>query len=292
MTTRPPRHPSTAECERFEAQLGPWLEHDLDTSAQTFMARHRASCANCAALATDLERIAAEAAALPAFSPTQDLWAGIASRLDAPVLPLPTAGASTAAEPRAQPPRTVSVKWFAIAATVLVAVSSGVTWQLAQRGRGDAVGVVPMIAAGAGTGAGAESRAGSALGDDDAAHADASSAGAEGTMPGQGTTQLAVGSAATVSRSTRLVAGSDQDDAEGATYEREITALRHIVDERFAELDSVTVAELRRNLGIIDRAIADSRQALGRDPRSAMLATQLDRALEAKLDLLRRVALL
>jgi len=52
------------------------------------------------------------------------------------------------------------------------------------------------------------------------------------------------------------------------------------------------VRELRRNLDIIDRAIADSRAALARDPRSALVSSQLDRALQTKLDLLRRVALL
>jgi hypothetical protein len=76
------------------------------------------------------------------------------------------------------------------------------------------------------------------------------------------------------------------------TYEREITALRRIVDERFTELDSSTVTELRRNLLIIDQAIVDSRKALAKDPRSAFVSSQLDRALQAKLDLMRRVALL
>ena len=76
------------------------------------------------------------------------------------------------------------------------------------------------------------------------------------------------------------------------TYEREITALRRIVNERFTELDSTTVTELRRNLDIIDQAIADSRKALAKDPRSAFVAQQLDRALQAKLELMRKVALL
>jgi hypothetical protein len=64
------------------------------------------------------------------------------------------------------------------------------------------------------------------------------------------------------------------------------------VDERFTELDPGTVTELRRNLDIIDRAIGDSRAALARDPRSGVVSAQLDRALQAKLELLRRVALL
>jgi hypothetical protein len=87
---------------------------------------------------------------------------------------------------------------------------------------------------------------------------------------------------------------SDDEDVHnaGVTFEREIIALRLIVDERFTELDTATVRELRRNLDIIDRAIAESRAALARDPRSVLVSSQLDRALQAKLDLLRRVALL
>jgi len=110
----------------------------------------------------------------------------------------------------------------------------------------------------------------------------------------QPTAQLVVGSSAvTRPRTTRTVAAVDDElDAADATFEREITVLRRIVDERFTELDTATVRELRRNLEIIDRAIADSRDLLQRDPRSGLLAAQLDRALRAKLDLLRRVALL
>ncbi len=77
-----------------------------------------------------------------------------------------------------------------------------------------------------------------------------------------------------------------------ATYEREILILRTIVNERFAELDSNTVSVLKRNIAIIDSAIADSKEALRKDPRNEVVTQQLDRALEHKLALLRRVALL
>ena len=75
-------------------------------------------------------------------------------------------------------------------------------------------------------------------------------------------------------------------------YEQEIAALRTIVNERFAELDPSTVTILKRNLSIIDKAIDDSRAALAKDPNSRMLSTSLDRALETKLALMRRLALL
>ncbi len=89
-------------------------------------------------------------------------------------------------------------------------------------------------------------------------------------------------------RSLQPVANADVD----VVYEREIAALRVIVNERFAELDSATVAVLRSNLAIIDKAIADSRAALEKDPGSRALSSSLDRALENKLALMRRVSLL
>ena len=77
-----------------------------------------------------------------------------------------------------------------------------------------------------------------------------------------------------------------------STYEHEIVAMRRIVNGRLGDLDSTTVVEIERNLAIIDKAIADSRKALDKDPRSRFLSTQLNRALENKLDVLRHVALL
>ena len=283
MTTRPPATVS-ADCARFEAQLGAWLEHDLGATDQGWMLTHRSTCATCDALVADLERLTAQAAALPSLSPSRDLWSGIEARLEAPVVPL--SPSTTGAPPASRAGRGISVQWFAMAATVLVAVSSGITWQLAKARRGDAVAA--SVAARASSG---------------------EPLSADGGLPGA-TAELAVGTSASVlpaltgsstatglpgdaATNARLVVADETDAADPHfTYEREIGALRQIVDERFTELDSVTVTELRRNLDIIDRAIADSRAALARDPRSGVVSSQLDRALQAKLTLLRRVALL
>lgn len=276
--TRSPMSP--ADCARFDAQLGAWLEQDLDATEHTWMTQHRAACAACAAIVADLEQLVADAAALPPLTPPRDLWQDIEARLAAPVIPLHRGAAmpDIAAAHAARPTRTITVRRFAIAATMLVAVSSGVTWQLARRGAN--AGDTPRDANATQM---AQQATGPAAGN--TTYTDDQSSGM---------TALAVGSptprAATVARVRR-----EQDDNIAdvdATYEREITALRHIVDERFAELDTSTVTELRRNLDIIDRAIADSKAALLNDPRSALLSSQLDRALQAKLELLRRVALL
>jgi hypothetical protein len=97
---------------------------------------HRATCAECTALWTDLERISAEAARLPHLSPSRDLWAGIEARLDA-------AGGAPAAPRSARRWLSSPTVRLAIAASLLVAVSSAVTWQLAT-GRGAAASVTDL----------------------------------------------------------------------------------------------------------------------------------------------------
>jgi hypothetical protein len=275
MTTELRLTDDRSDCVRFDAQLGAWLERDLDATADAWMAHHRASCATCDAVVRDLEALVAEAAALPPVAPPRDLWAGIEARLEAPVIPLHTAtGVAT------RPRRTVSVRWFAVAATLLVAVSSGVTWQFA-RGRAITAGTVMATPP--------------AAGDPLVTTETLPDAATEFAIATPVSQPAATPAATAAGARTRLAARED-DDADLAdpnvTYEREIAALRLIVDERFTELDSSTVTELRRNLDIIDRAIGDSRAALARDPRSGVVSSQLDRALQAKLTLLRRVALL
>ncbi len=75
-------------------------------------------------------------------------------------------------------------------------------------------------------------------------------------------------------------------------YDQEIARLSAIVRERRAELDPATAAVIERNLRVIDRAIAESRAALAKDPASSLLNDQLNVALDRKVELLRTVALL
>jgi hypothetical protein len=78
--------------------------------------------------------------------------------------------------------------------------------------------------------------------------------------------------------------------AEESEYARDVAELRAIVSQRRAELDSTTIAVLEKNLELIDRAIAESRAALERDPASDFLADQLARAMTKKVAILRTVA--
>src|SRR6187431_3216252 len=77
-----------AECLRFEERLMAYLERELNDADRQWMEQHRAGCARCEALVSDIDTIVASASALPAMTPSRDLWSGIAERLDAPVVPL------------------------------------------------------------------------------------------------------------------------------------------------------------------------------------------------------------
>jgi hypothetical protein len=259
MTSSDTLTPTPPDCARYDAQLGAWLEHELSTSDAAFMATHRAQCAACDALTRDLEQIVSQAAALPPLSPPRDLWSGISSRLETEVVPLPTATKQAPGAAR------WSVRQLSAAAAALVIVTAGVTWQFAYRAGGD-VARADSVRVAAAT---PVQRPDSSL-----------------VIP---KADLVVGQPEVAQAK---LASNPAPMAPEVTYEREITALRRIVNERFTELDSTTVNELRRNLDIIDQAIADSRKALAKDPKSAFVAQQLDRALQAKLDLMRKVALL
>lgn len=105
------------------------IEHDVTDAA------HRARCAECTALWAELDLLSAEAARLPLLHPSRDLWPGIEARIEG------VAGAIGGSAQGSGIPTPVRRSWstrrgvqLALAASLLVAVSSGITWQLATRG--------------------------------------------------------------------------------------------------------------------------------------------------------------
>src|ERR1019366_10744860 len=86
-----------------------------------------------AELDAELRAIVRAAAELPTLSPSRELWSGIASRIEAPVVALPTRianGDPTTLAPAAQLP------WprLAIAASLLIVATAGVTWSIVKHG--------------------------------------------------------------------------------------------------------------------------------------------------------------
>ena len=183
----------------------------------------------------ELEAIARRAAQLPLLSPSRDLWSGIEARIEAPVIALRASS----------PPTTLPWRGLAIAASLLVAVTAGVTYSILKRG-----------------------------------------STAELAATNDSATFAARPSGVAVEPASFQTAGQTAEQ----TFDREIGAMRKIVDQRRKELDPATVIVLEKNLKLIDAAIAESKAALAKDPASAFLMDRLTHAYDTKLQLLRGVA--
>ncbi len=195
----------------------------------------------------ELEAIARSAAQLPALSPSRDLWSGIEARIQAPIVALPTriAQSDAARELPAAPvePLPAGLPWrrLAIAASLLLAASAGITYSLVKQN------TAPDLAS------------------------TNDSASVEAKLP------------------TVPVQAVSAQSAE-QTFDREIGAMRNVINQRRGDLDSATIAVLEKNLKVIDAAIAESKAALAKDPASAFLMDRLTHAYDTKLQLLSGVA--
>jgi Putative zinc-finger len=318
------------DCDRFDALLADYLERALPADDRAAADAHLATCARCRALTDDLLAITRDAAALGPIEPPRDLWAGIAARIEAPVVPLgrtgehaatataaagapgavpgvaPTApalrverGATRAGRPVADR-FLFSKRWLAAAAGVLVAVSVGSTYGV-MRLTGRIAPTTVAVTSTPATPAPDSTRSTAPDTPDIAPNA------APNTTPTPTTVASAEPSAkrgqparapraaepsVRSSGDARLVSGGASAYAPAIqAYDKEIASLRAALRNR-NDLDSATVAVVERNLRVIDAAIADSRRALARDPHSRFLGDQLARTLDQKVELLRTAVLL
>ena len=81
-------------------------------------------------------------------------------------------------------------------------------------------------------------------------------------------------------------------DAQFAAYDTTLTLLSAAVNSRKSTLDTATIRIIKKNIMLIDAAIAESRAALAKDPNNKYLTQQLTRVLDKKVGLLRTAALL
>jgi hypothetical protein len=106
-------------CDAVAEVLSDYLEETVDASATSAVDEHLESCAGCAALLRELKQIAAESSVLADVAPERDLWPGILSRIEAPVVSIETASF--------RPARVRTPVWLS-AAAALVVVTAGVTY--------------------------------------------------------------------------------------------------------------------------------------------------------------------
>ena len=266
-------------CAQVDAALLDYLEETLDGNARAQVDEHVAGCLRCNSLLRDIGAIRAEAEELPELTPSRDLWAGIAARIEPTVVPL------------GRSPREVRRNWIpaaAAAAAALVIATAGITYVATSRSMRPATDRVavtanpksaPQQAAVAPSVAPITTEAPSTSPTEVAAAPRAERETAPRIQSSRGATLA--------SRST----GASASPTEIA-YGDEISRLQNIITERRNQLDPNTVSVIEQSLKIIDAAVRQSRAALARDPKSGFLTDQLNHALDKKVELLRTVALL
>ena len=285
------------DCDGFAAALADYLEGDAPDAVRAAVEAHAEECAECGALLADLQAIPVQAAALPALTPSRDLWSGIAERIDARVLPLERPAARMIVPARRSWARP------AVAAAALVVATAGITY-VATRARYEEI---PAATASLPARSTARESVTSPRQQVAVVTPPPSQSGGSGTTMGQpGAQRTAERTPAAVEPSDRSPSGAaqlvrretrrgDADSVMSATeplYDREILKLRTIVKSRRSMLDPKTVAVLEQSIAVIDSAIAQSRSALAKDPASGFLANQLNHSLEKKVELLRTAAML
>jgi hypothetical protein len=265
-------HP-TITCERFNEHLADFLERAMSEPTRAAMESHAVGCEDCGPLLGDLRRLRIDAANLPELVPSRDLWSGIASRIEAPVLSLPGSGSVRAR-------RWTNPLVLGLAAAGLVAITATVTHWV----EGGRIGGGPVNRATGGRPANTALRQTPTV-----SPAIAVAAADSGPPVNRSTGQPA----SPVNRSTGqpVQLASNKPSAE-QTYDREIARLLVVYNQRRPNLDSTTVAVVKKNLKIIDDAIAQTRIALRRDPASQYLMESLNDAFDTKVELLRKVAML
>jgi hypothetical protein len=224
-----------------------------------------------------------DAAALPALQPSRDLWAGIAERIDARVLPLevPLGQRSVARRTWMRP---------AVAAAALVLVTAGITHVLTRASYDPTMTVASASPP--------SSRPAVVRSDTPdpslprATDGEITSTATERSSVPAARRVLASNTKAAAPAVRSTNAGTLMKEGAEPVYDREIVKLRRIVKERRSQLDPSTITVLEQSIAVIDSAIAQSRAALAKDPASGFLATQLNHSLEKKVELLRTAALL
>ena len=265
-------------CDLFTDRLMDYLEHETDDVTRLAMERHAVSCEDCGPVLADLRKLRIDAANLPVLKPSRDLWAGIAARIETPVVAI---GGGAAARARGLKTR----RWLRAGLMAASLAGAAALGNLYGSRRVVSVVQAPVtpdtLLVAVTPGAEPANRSPDAASEPTTAAAPvanaprpaAASPSVTATVPPRPEVQLAL---ATLT----------------ADYDREITRLRALMDRRRAQLDPVTVAIIERNLAVIDTAIAESKAAIVRDPASRFLIESLNKSLQTKVELMRTAAVL
>jgi predicted anti-sigma-YlaC factor YlaD len=205
-------------CDEVDGRLDDYADGSLSEGEFQEVELHLSSCAACREQERRLRLILAEARALPReLSPSRDLWAGVAQRIEAGR-------------------RGRATWWLGLAAAAVLV--GAVSVSLLRRGD-----PVP----------------------------------ASVSAPGPVTVPVSL------TREGTTLGAAEQE------YERAANELLAALQDRHQALSPQTLANVERNLAVIDQALNEVRAALGRDPGNKDLTRMLVSAHRKKVDTLRRV---
>jgi hypothetical protein len=261
-----------SNCDNFNDKLLAYMEREDDDATRAGMEKHAMSCGDCGALLKELKELRAEAAALPVLEPSRDLWSGIAARIEAPVVPI--------GEHVVEVKRAVRVRRWSSRALIAASLLGAAGLGYAARG----TNAPATVASAPDT---TIEPVGTLAVSPDSSPASPASA----VATNRDSTVVPPASAATprpleVQLAARVVASVAAD------YDREVSRLQTLLDQRRNQLDPATVAVIEKNLLVIDTAIAECKKAIARDPASEFLIQSLNQSLRAKVELMRTAALL
>lgn len=260
------------DCAGFNDRLLAHMEREDDDATRAAMERHAAGCSDCGALLAELKELRMEASRLPELQPSRDLWAGIAERIEAPVVPI---GVHAVAVNRSVRVRRWTTRTL-IAASLLGAAGLG----YAVRGTPEPVVIAqtPIVL---------DSAA-------DAPIVDSAPVATVARAPRTTNSVVAPAPASVPAPQPPLAVqlAAREVASLAADYDREIARLQLLVNQRRNQLDPATVAVIEKNLLVIDTAIAECKKAIARDPASEFLIEALNQSLRTKVELMRTAALL
>ena len=236
-------------CDRFHELVRDWLDGDIDATSRAALDAHAATCEACRAVMTDLRNIRQTASTLERHAPPPRVWARLEQQLAAdPRVREAAARRADNISPIGRRARTTSIwSWR----SPVLALAAGLIIMIAGslwllRSWTQASQTAPIVA---------------------------------GANPSGNNPSNAPGPATVESIDSELQLAA-------AHYEKAIAGLEQVANASDQPLDPDVMAALHRNLGVIDKAINESRAALVAQPTSRVAQQSLFDAFRRKVALL------
>ncbi len=275
--------------DRWLDRLSEYLDDELTAAERAELEVHLGTCADCRAVLTELRQVVRTAAALPDEPPAHDLWPAIEAKLGPVAATVETKVISLVERRRRF---AFTLPQLAAAGVALMVGSAGIVWLLVARGPGapaapgSLAGAAPAATATTATPA---TTPAAVTGNQQAPSTEPTVArGPSLASAGEGqTTERPAPTRVRLARATRPLSPEARADRD---YNQAVADLQGVLRKERSHLKPETVKVLESSLADIDKAIADARHALARDPANVYLNAHLAESKRLKLELLQQVA--